>query len=349
MNEDSLDPDVVERLLGLPPGLPAWQAADAASRGRVLATWLSSATLRGIPISEGARSYLDRVRRRVAELHGLGDTLSAAHGLRVLKGARIAAYMPPGLLRQSGDCDLVAPDEDALWNAALELRERLGAVPRCVSVLRSGGHTHVAVFLKWPAEEPFLDKPMGVDITTYAFGGDLKRVPLRVRAPGPDDLAGLFAVAEERFQRKFRAKDRLDLLVLAQALESRLGDRLAGVICDHAAELALAPELCQLVAGTDERVALSAAWAHTLERLRPLAREETARRREGRPGMYATRFGLPLDAVRGEGPRLVVHHRSGLDLATTPMGTCLLLERPEVTDEDLTRAVAHARVLSTAS
>jgi hypothetical protein len=265
--------------------------------------------------------------------------------MRVLKGPRIAEYYPEWLLRQSGDADLYAPGLDSLWQASLDLRQKHGATVQGISVLDDGrGGVHVGVSMKWPAEQPHLDKPMGADITTCAFCGDFKGVPVRVEPPRQEDLSGLFCVAEERFQRKYRLKDLLDFTVLAAALEDRLGDTLARTVCTTADELALAPEVRELARKAGSWVPLSPAWSHTLELLAPLAREERARRRAGRPGMHRLRFGLPLDDRRSEALRIL--QCGELDLAATPLGTVLLLQDAELTDQTWERAHAAARALA---
>lgn len=339
--------DVVERLLGTPPDTPSWGVADAANRKRALATWLSVAQARGETLTDADLEYLGRMRRRVADLHAVGNRLAAEYGMRVLKGPRIAEHYPAWLLRQSGDADLFAPDLDGLWNAALDLRSRHGATAQGISVLDDGrGGVHVGVSLKWPAEQPHLDKPMGADITSCAFCGDFKGVPVRVEPLRHEDLSGLFCVVEERFQRKYRLKDLLDFMVLAAALEDRLGDALASAVCATADELALAPELRELARKAGSWIPLSAGWEHTVESLGPVARGERARRRADRPGMHRLRFGLPLDERSGVGRELSILQSDGLDLAVTPLGTVLLLQDAELTDETWERAHAAARALA---
>jgi hypothetical protein len=344
-----VDLDTVDRLLGAPPGYPSWRIADMAIRKGILATWLSSAVARGIEISDGARAYLQRNQRRVADLHLIGEEMARTRGVAVLKGPRIAAYLPAPLLRQSGDVDLVAPDQESLWRSALDLSSRYSAVPHGISVLDGPGGIHIGVTMKWPAEEPHLDKPMSADITTCAFAGDLRGVPVRVAPVPQDDLCGLFAVAEERFQHKFRVKDMLDLLALAEVLEQRLADRLPETICEHAARLALAPELRQLIAKTNEWVSISERWQDTLEALRPLAQQEKALRRPDRPGMHRLRFGFPLNADTSADLAVSIHRRNDGDIATTPLGTCLLLDRPVLSEDMLTDAAGYARSLATAA
>ena len=342
---DMIDLDIVDRLLGAPPDYPMWRVADMAIRKEILATWLSSVVARGMEVSDGAHAYLERHRRRVADLYRIGEEM-VPHGVRVLKGQRIATHLPKPLLRQSNDIDLVTLDQPSLWRCTLDLAGRYGAIVHGVSILDGPAGRHVGVTMKWAAEEPHIEKPMSADVITCAFAGDLRGVPVRV-APVPDeDLCGLFAVAEERFQHRFRVKDLLDLLVLADVLEERLGDRLRDVVCEHAARLALAPELRSLIGRADQWVPVSPRWREVAQELRPLARQERARRRPDRPGMHRLRLGFPLNAEASDDLAVTVHHRAGGDLATTPLGTCLLLDDPVLSSEQLTDALEHARLLS---
>ncbi|MCX4391243.1 nucleotidyltransferase family protein [Micromonospora peucetia] len=344
-----VDLDVVDRLLGAPPDLHTWRVADMANRKGILGTWLSSAVARGLELSEAEGAYLRRWEQRVETLHATGVELADRYQATVLKGPAIARFYPDGLLRQSGDVDLFAPSQDVLWSCVRDLVDRRGAVPQGVSILEGPEGVHVGVAMKWPAAEPHLDKPMGADVTTFTFAGDLRGVPVRIAPVAEEDLCGLFAVAEERFQRKFRIKDLLDLLVLAEILEQRLGDDLTEVICEHAARLALAPELRQLIVRASEWVSMSERWRRTADALRPLARREKDLRRPDRQGVHRLSFGMPLDERPGAPSRVDIHRRAGSSLVTTPVGTCLLTERLVVNEDELTDALDHARSLTAPS
>jgi len=363
-----VDVHTIEALLGVPPGYPPWRVADIARRKRILATWLSAMAAGGHPLPPAAAEHLARARRRTAELHEVGRRLAAEPGVTVIKGARIAAHLPPGLLRESGDVDLVAAGQAALWRCVALLRERHGAVPQTVSVLRApGGGMHVGVALKWPAEEPYLDKPLGADVTTCAFAGDFRGVPVRAEPPADPDLCSLFAVAEERFQRPFRARDLLDLAVLAEVLATRLGEQLVDVVAGHAARLCLAPELRALTRKAAGWVELPAGWAELAEALAPIATAERASRHPDRPGMHSLRFGLPLDGPPLDGPpldrqpldrqpldgqsrdgqpvardTLTIREFDGGELALTPVGPCLLVASRTVPQELYEKAVTAA-------
>jgi hypothetical protein len=335
----------VEELLGVPPGYPPWRVADMARRARALPTWLSTAEARGIALSLAAQDLLDRERRRVATLHEIGEAMAAEHRVTVLKGVRIAAHLPAGMLRQSGDVDLVAADEEALWMCVQQLMERFDAVPQGVSVMR-GPQTHYGVALKWAAPEPFLDKPMGADVTTCAFAGNFDGVPIRVAPLDDDDLCSVFAVAEERFQRKYRLKDRLDLLALAQATEDRFGGQLLTLIPKYAKELCLAPELVQLIAKADDWVPVSPLWDAVKEALGPVADDERAARKSGQRPMHRLEFGLPLSTRATATGRAERIERQQGDILRTPIGTCLMVDSPVVDADQHAAAMEFVRDLA---
>jgi hypothetical protein len=347
--------DIVERLLGVPADYPRWRIADMANRAKILPTWLSSVIARGGSIGSAATEYLDRISRRVGTLHRVGAELAAAHQVSVIKGAKIAHRMPTGLLRNSGDTDIVAQDQQALWKCVLDLRERYAAVPQGVNVLSSGESLHVVVAMKWPAEASFLDKPMGADICTCAFCGDMKSVPVRTYLPEDDDLCSLFAVAEERFQRKFSRKDMLDLVVLADALDERFGDQLPGLVADTASQLNLAPELLRLIRKTTEWVELPAGWTKVELALEPAATAEKDRRTKAisgtgihvsGTGIHRLRFGFPLDDIPAPDLAVRLHEFGDTHLMSTPLGTCLLVDTPTIPAGLITEATERARSLS---
>lgn len=325
--------DVVESLLGVPPDYPSWRIADMANRARILPTWLSSVVARGMPISPGASEYLDRVRRRVDTLHSVGAELRTKHAVTVIKGERIASRMPAGLLRNSGDADIVAPDQESLWRCVLDLSENRGAVPQGVNILRTTDALHVVVAMKWPAEEPYLDKPLGADIATCAFCGDTASVPIRVEPLEDDDLCSVFAVAEERFQRKYSRKDMLDLLVLAERLWERFGESLPELVLDPARRLCLAPELRRLINKTSDWVDLPETWLDIAEQLEPLAAEEKAERKSGNRKPPEVLFGFPLDREPSSSPVIELHQFALGEIARTPIGNCLLLAEPNISEE----------------
>ncbi|MBV9822083.1 MAG: hypothetical protein JO144_07525 [Actinobacteria bacterium] len=334
-----MDFDIIEQLLGSPPDAPLWQVAATASRKKVLASWLSTVVARDIEISSGARDYLDRVRRRVATLHDVGAQVRDRTGVTVIKGERLARHLPSWLLRNSGDADLVADDERMLWRAVTDVRDSCGAIAQSVSVLRTATEQHFVIAMKWPAEEPLLDKPLGADVATCAFCGDVAAgAPPRTAMSDDEDILGLHTVAEERFQRKFSVKDLLDFLVLSRRLDQRLDAALADRIVAETVELRRAPELANLVAKTASWVELGPHWAGIEQALAAEAAVEKRRRAARTEELPTVYYGYPLDTVPHPGEVAEFHLVDGLELATTPVGTCLLLSGEELTLEELERA-----------
>lgn len=330
--------NIVEQLLGVPPGYERWRVAAIAQKAKITVSWLSSLEARGEQLSGDAQNFLDRARRRVNVLHAVGDDLKARFPITVIKGAEIARRMPAGLLRNSGDSDIVAPDEQALWQVIDYLRGSCGALAQSVSLLRTDTSTDLVVAMKWPAEEPFLDKPLGADISTCAFSGNMKNVPVRAGTPQDPDLCSLFAVSEERFQRKFSVKDMLDFVVLADVIEAR---GLAEAVLDEAENLALAPELLSLLLKTEGWVPLSATWHELADRLQPIAEAERAQRKTGTRPIPQLSFGYPLDDRRSQESKATVHGFDGGEIMSTPIGTCLLVPGTTI-DQDLLNAARQA-------
>lgn len=335
---------LVTSFLGAAPGQSDWQVAELATRRRVLASWLSEVEAAGGTLDSASAAYLSRIRRRVATLHALGHQLAATHDVTLLKGPVIARHLPPGTLRQSGDVDLVAADEATLWRVVRDVRRQCGAVVRGLSVLRAGSDRQLGVWLKWPAEEPLLDKPMGADVTTCTFAGDLKRVPVRTARIPDADLLSLFAVAEERFQRKFRIKDLVDLAVLAPVLACRYGTDLPELVGDWAARLCLAPELLQLSERVLEWQDLPTEWLTTMRHLEPLSTQEVSARRTPRV-IHTAHYGLPLDDIAADS--LTIHETPAGELATTPAGTFLLVASSTTDQDTYEQALATAKALHT--
>lgn len=334
-----MDFDIIEQLMGSPPDAPLWQVAATANRKKVLASWLSTVVARGIPLSAGAQEYLERVRRRVATLHDVGAQVRDRTGVTVIKGEQIARHMPPWLFRNSGDADLIAEDEQMLWRAVTDIRDSYGAIAQSVSVLRTTTEQHFVIAMKWPAEEPLLDKPLGADIATCAFCGDVPAgAPTRTTMSQDDDIRALHTVAEERFQRKFSVKDLLDFLVLSRRLDQRLDQRLAQQLVAETLELRRAPELLNLIAKTRSWVDLGAHWDGIEQALASAAPAEKARRAERLDELPTVYYGYPLDTKPHPGLVAEFHRVDDLYFATTPIGTCLLLAGEELSLAELERA-----------
>jgi hypothetical protein len=250
------------------------------------------------------------------------------------------------VLRQSGDVGVVTRDEATLWRVVFDVQLRCDAVVRGLSVLSSeDGGRHLGVWLKWPAEEPLLDKPMGAVVSTCTFTGDLKQVGVRIADIEDDNLLSVFAVAEERFQRKFRVGDLIDLAVLAPALIDEYGEGLVDTVAGWAEKLCLAPELLQLSRLASEWWQLPMEWLEVMDALVELCTVESEIRRTGGRVLHTARYGVALDEVPGTGLRLDVHRLADSDLATTPVGTFLLVPSAAIDETTYERGLLAAQSL----
>jgi hypothetical protein len=346
MTDQSATIGLTASFLGAPSDMADWRVAELAHRKGILATWLSEIEMTGGTLDQGPADYLARAWRRVQVLHSLGAELATMHEVTLIKGSMIARHMPVGVLRQSGDVGLVTRDEETLWRVVFDVQLRCDAIVRGLSVLCDRtGDRQLGVWLKWPAEEPLLDKPMGAVVSTCAFTGDLKQVGVRIADIEDPDLLSVFAVAEERFQRKFRVGDLIDLAVLVPALVAKYGDGLADAVAGWAANLCLAPELLQLSRLVTEWWELPDEWSRVMDELASLSAVESEARRAGRRVLHTARYGVALDEVSAPGLRLTVHSTSDCELATTPVGTFLLVDSAAIDEDTYQNGVVAARDL----
>lgn len=346
MSDRSAAIGLTASFLGAPDDMHDWRIAELAHRKGILATWLSEIEMTGGSLASGPSEYLARAWRRVQILHSLGADLATVHDITLIKGSMIARHMPAGVLRQSGDVGVVTRDEATLWRVVFDVQLRCDAIVRGLSVLSSeDGDRHLGVWLKWPAEEPLLDKPMGAVVSTCTFTGDLKQVGVRIADIEDDNLLSLFAVAEERFQRKFRVGDLIDLAVLIPPLIDEYGEGLIDTITGWAEKLCLSPELLQLSRLVNEWWQLPAEWYHVMEALIDLSTVESETRRAGGRVLHSARYGVALDEVPGAGLKLDVHNLADCDLATTPVGTFLLVPSAAIDDTAYERGLLAAQHL----
>lgn len=204
----------------------------------------------GIRLGSGGADELRRARIRKASYAELEEILRAELPVRTVKGSTIARWYPEGLLRPVGDLDLVTADEVDLWRAVGLVLAHRPVEHIDISVI-DGNLRQVFVSLDWPAPDALFDNDMSVEIGTAALPGDSGAVGVRPRLPEHDVVASLLALAEERFQRDFEARDVVDLHFLAGA-DLPPVDEIAGLVDEYR----LAPELMELVAHAERHVDL---------------------------------------------------------------------------------------------
>lgn len=298
---------------------------------------LSALAREGVPMSGAARGELDRARRRAAHYGAVLDRVAAEVPVRPLKGPLLARAYPEDLLRPQGDLDLVTVGEPDLWRA---VRLLMADGPRHVGVTVLGApQRHVVVTLSGPAEDPLLDPELRVEVATAALVGDQVAVPIRAAMPADALASNLLALAEERFQRPFHARDAIDLHQLGRSAVPSTAELVAAAASYH-----LAPELAELLAYAGDRVPLGSLAPLAGHALATEADAERARRAAvpasapPAPGAEAALaagvplYGMPLRrtaeqlAARSGWERARVHRFGGDEaLLLTPVGDYLLV------------------------
>lgn len=284
---------------------------------------LSALAREGARMGEAARAELGRAQARARRYAELSRELSAATGVRAIKGLQLADRYPSDLLRPQGDLDLIAPTEAALWQA-VALIVAGNPVEHIDVTVFGDGPRHTMVSLFWPAEDPLSDPWFKVEVCTAALTGDLAAVPVRPVLSAADEVECLIALAEEGLQRDFRHRDAVDVLVLSEA-PFEPAATVAAV-----AEYRLAPEAASLLDFAGRYVPLG-----TLDPVRralePEIPRELERRRE--PGPACTpQHGLFLRRVetrQGWDSARVVPSAEG-ELLLTPVADYLLTRRETV-------------------
>ncbi|MGW2376309.1 hypothetical protein [Kitasatospora sp. NPDC001683] len=310
-----------------------------AVRGHLPPLVLSVAELAGSAMGPGSRDELRRMRDRAALYERITADLDTVRGARVLKGPSLAARYPAGVLRPLGDLDVVVPDEAALWDAARLVLRDWPVDELDVSLLDDGGTRHLLVTLRWPAEDPMLDPEPKIEISTFAYPGEPGLVPMRATPPEDRLLADVLALAEERFQRPFTAKDRLDLAVVLASAEAPVAALVAAAEHYH-----LAPELLELCESVRTVPSLRTGVPDELTAALagPAARETDRRAAAGAPDAPAE--GTDGPAWAGTSPEVAAALAAGQPVHG------LLLRRPEQPGPDLlsrTRTVGAGTLLAT--
>lgn len=314
---------------------------------------LSVVEKNGRALDAAAADELRRARARHRRYVELLEEITAAISARVIKGPSLAARYPEGLVRPVGDLDLVVADEEAVWRAVRVVMDRHPIHDVHVSFF---GHPqrHLNVVVAWPGEDSLLDKKHVVDICTAAYPGE-RGGPVQARAELPEDsfASDLLALCEERFQRPFGVKDFIDVAVLGLSETDR------DQVVDAAAAWQLAPELRELLDLAAAHVDLGCLGpvrdALQAPAARELARRERFRRPEPAPGTewMTSAFvdgrlvgGLLLRSVRRrEEVTTAIHRYPDGALLRTPVGDYLLVDQPQVSEDQYERALAELALL----
>lgn len=216
---------------------------------RLAVTLLTLFEALGKELSPDATHEINRQRTRREVYNDLVDAIGAITSPRALKGPAIARRYPPGVMRFVGDLDVAVPDLDSFWTAALEL-ERLNPKAATIITFHNGLEIPNMSF-SWPAEDPFLDIDLHVDLMLTPFVGDGSDVPLRALPTDVnDDTLCIALLAEEMFQRPPTLADALDLSLLLPHVNPVQ-------VLDLIEHLRLAPESRRLLADAGRVVPLA--------------------------------------------------------------------------------------------
>ncbi|MFF9573064.1 hypothetical protein [Streptomyces sp. NPDC014685] len=198
---------------------------------------------------EGGATTHHEIRRAQRRAKAYGDLFRGIserhpdHSVHLLKGDAIAAHYPDGLVRAANDLDLTVTDEATFWQVASTVQQMLPSLrPVELTVFQTDCGTHYAMTLQWPSEDPLVDAPLRVELSSFAFLGDQEGVPLRVAVPAAQGIAHVLALAQEARERPLGLKDLMDVLALAEA--GAMPD--AADLCAAADAWRLAPEVRQL-------------------------------------------------------------------------------------------------------
>ncbi|MFJ4915800.1 nucleotidyltransferase family protein [Streptomyces sp. NPDC088726] len=217
--------ETVLALLDAAPGSDRDSLLRTARDGRhkLAGTLLSLWAVGGEELTDGQAAELRTARERVDRYRRVWEELQEhAPDAFPLKGATIAALYPPGVLRSAGDLDVVCPRHAELWACA---RHLLSCGWELVAFTVKPAHPgdavspHLGAEFRKPAPDTSQD-PYAVGLFTAEIVTDVHG-PARqlARPPGSAWTTSAVALVAERWERPFRSRDLLDLVLLLQAMD----------------------------------------------------------------------------------------------------------------------------------
>jgi hypothetical protein len=334
--------DLLYRLLDVDPVAGPCELLHRARSGCQLPYLVLAALAReGVRMGEHARAELQRSRDRADCYARLAHDLVEATGVRPIRDLPLAGYYPSDLPRSLGELTLVSPTEAALWQAVNRLiTDR--PVESVEVTLFDERPRHLAVTLRWPAEDPLLDPWYQVRLATAALIGDLSTVPVRPYLAADHHVECLIALAEEGLGRAFRAGDVIDVARLAgqpfDAVETAAVVAAYRLAPETVALLDLAAEHVPLGSLAGVRAALESEVTPELQR-----RESLVRRLRPRHGTLLRRT-----AIRHRWDEALLLPAGATTLLLTPVADYLLTpDDTPPTEADRTAALATLQTWDT--
>ncbi|MEV7075151.1 nucleotidyltransferase family protein [Streptomyces sp. NPDC093990] len=221
--------DTVLALLNVGPRAPRDTVLRTARDGRhkLAGTLLSLWAADGEQLTDEEAVELRLAAERVESYRRIWQRLQEhAPDAFLLKGMTIAALYPPGVLRSAGDLDVICPRHADLWACARHLSATGWELEAfTVGPARPGDtvYPHLGAEFRKPASGPGQD-PYAVGLFTAEIVTDVHG-PARqlARPPGSLPAVSTVALVAERWERPFRSRDLLDLVLLLRALDEQGG------------------------------------------------------------------------------------------------------------------------------
>ncbi|QMU77881.1 nucleotidyltransferase family protein [Streptacidiphilus sp. PB12-B1b] len=225
----------VRELLGLAPQCPRETVLGTArAEGHKLAaTLLSLWAAEGAELTAAQARELAACRERIDDYRQFWDGLhKLAPETYLLKGMTVAALYPPGILRSAGDLDVVCPHYRDFWACARHLAETGWELEALTFGPARAGDSlphHLMAEFRRPSAT---GEPYAVGLVTAEIVTDVRRPAWQLARPVRSPLAAsAVALVAERWERPFRSRDLLDLMLLLGELDRQ---ELAQVAADLA-------------------------------------------------------------------------------------------------------------------
>ncbi|WP_369260728.1 nucleotidyltransferase family protein [Streptomyces sp. R35] len=194
-------------------------------RHKLAATLLSLWAAGGEELTDDQTAELRLAQERIERYQQVWERLQEhAPDAFLLKGMTIAALYPPGVLRSAGDLDVICPRHADLWACARHLAATGWELEAfTVGPARPGDTVspHLGAEFRKPAPDPSQD-PYAVGLFTAEIVTDVHGPARQLARPSRSPLAAsTVALVAERWERPFRSRDLLDLVLLLRALDEQ--------------------------------------------------------------------------------------------------------------------------------
>lgn len=259
----------VETLLGQGRTAPRADVLNTArsAQHKLAATLLSLWEQEPDGLSAPEQAELSAARERLERYRRLHEDLAkAAPDIFILKGLTVAALYPAGIVRSAGDLDVLCPSAEDFWACAKHLVDNGWDLEAfTVWQARSGDALpyHLLAELSLPDPAAPDAEPLVAGLVTAELITDVRHRPIQLARPAASPLAvSLVALVAERWERRFRSRDLLDLTLIL--------DRLAANDAGSGAETGAETDAVRAAAADLTRAGLWPQWQQAVAEIRRL-------------------------------------------------------------------------------